>query len=597
MYKPDYSTADLEADFIEHLRRRNRELLVHPHSQFDASGSPSADDIAASLTFSLQDGNIWLCGQRMLLMEAEVFGSIRKALIDHLGQATARQLVTQVGWQAGARDAIKVSELWPEGDDASLFSAGPRLHMLKGMLNIEVIRFEMDNSRGHFYGEFNWPYSLESGEYIANYGIGKEPACWMQVAYASGYASTLLGRRVIFRELSCRACGASACHIIGKPADEWDNVEEDLAYLDGGNLSQYNLIRPISTQPDRDDSGRHQMVGASPAFIAARQLAERVASTNATVLLTGESGVGKEMFARTLHQGNSRSAAPLVSLNCATLPENLLESELFGVERGAFTGADKSRPGRFERANGGTLFLDEVATLSLTAQSKLLRVLQEGELERVGGVNSIKVDVRVIAATNVDLSLAVREGTFREDLFYRLNVFPILLPPLRERREDIPLLLDYFLRKFCRQHGRKLTGFTSRLVNTMLTYHFPGNIRELQNLIERGVIIARDEEALDITHLATEHVSLSAEKTTLTPESTSTENSPSSVQFNMQLQPELANLQAFLDGRQDEPATGVAEIEKLMVERALKVAGGNITKAAKILGMSRAQINYRLKDR
>ena len=165
--------------------------------------------------------------------------------------------------------------------------------------------------------------------------------------------------------------------------------------------------------------------------------------------------MGKELFARTLHQASPRRQTPLVALNCAALPETLLEAELFGVERGAFTGADRSRPGRFERAKGGTLFLDEIATLSLSAQSKILRVLQEGEIERVGGTSAIPVDVRVIAATNLDLRREVEAGRFREDLLYRLNVFPIHLPPLRERREDIPLLMSYFLRKFSARHGLK----------------------------------------------------------------------------------------------------------------------------------------------
>jgi DNA-binding NtrC family response regulator len=591
MSNSDTDSTDLADDFAAHLRRRHRSLFVDPHSQFDSSGTPSADELAASLALTPEDGNIWLCGQRMLLMQAEVFGAMRRALVSHLGLGPARQLSSRLGWQAGARDAVQVSELWPQGDDASLFSAGPQLHKLKGMVDVEVIHFEIDNNRGHFYAEFNWHRSLECDEHLASYGTGRESACWMQIGYASGYASTLLGRRVIFRELSCRACGDATCHIVGKPAEEWGDIAEELAYLEGGNLSLYDRILPLSAPSDDDKDAR--IVGISPTFNTANQLAERVASTSATVLLTGESGVGKEMFARSLHRGSPRSDQPLIALNCATLPENLLESELFGVERGAFTGADRARPGRFERADGGTLFLDEVATLSLSAQGKLLRVLQEGELERVGGTNPIQVDVRVIAATNVDLASAVHEGRFREDLFYRLNVFPINLPPLRERREDIPLLLDYFLRKFNARHGRRIAGFTSRLVNKLLTYPFAGNIRELQNLVERGVIIAHDAEPLDINHLG---LGDTATNIRLPSVATLTGSATESA-GETTLAPELADLQAFLDGRQDKPGTSLAAIENMLIERALEKTGGNITRTAQLLGMSRAQINYRLKGR
>jgi two-component system, NtrC family, response regulator HydG len=208
------------------------------------------------------------------------------------------------------------------------------------------------------------------------------------------------------------------------------------------------------------DAPADEMVGVSSAFKAACHMLTRVAPTKASVLFTGESGVGKEMFASTLHRISPRAAKPFVAVNCAAIPDALVESELFGVERGAFTGASVSRAGRFERADGGTLFLDEIGTLSLVAQGKLLRALQEGEVERVGGTRTIKVDVRVVAATNVDLRDAVKAGRFREDLFYRLNVYPIHLPPLRERREDIPLLMSHFLHLYGRTHGRKLAGYT-----------------------------------------------------------------------------------------------------------------------------------------
>ena len=242
-------------------------------------------------------------------------------------------------------------------------------------------------------------------------------------------------------------------------------------------------------------------VGTSSGYVSAVHLVERVAPTVATVLFLGETGVGKEVFARMLHEASPRRDKPFVAVNCAAIPETLIEAELFGVERGAYTGAATSRPGRFERAHGGTLFLDEVGTLSPTAQGKLLRTLQEGEIERVGSTATRRVDVRIVAATNVPLHEAVRDGRFRGDLYFRLNVFPIQLPPLRERRDDIPLLMHHFLRRFCSRHGRSATGFTERAVTRLMSYDFPGNIRELENMIERAVILAADGSPIDLAHI------------------------------------------------------------------------------------------------
>ena len=222
-----------------------------------------------------------------------------------------------------------------------------------------------------------------------------------------------------------------------------------------------------------------------------------------TVLFLGETGVGKEIFARMLHRMGRRSEQPFVAVNCAALPENLIEAELFGVVKGAYTGATDSRPGRFERAHGGTLFLDEIGTLTLSAQAKLLRALQEGEIERVGDSQTRKVDVRLLAATNVDLKDAVARGTFREDLYFRLTTFPVRIPPLRERRDDIPLLMRHFLHRFSQRHGKTVGSFAPEAVEALLSYAFPGNIRELENMIERGVLLADAGEPIGISHLFT----------------------------------------------------------------------------------------------
>src|SRR3990172_1276873 len=238
-------------------------------------------------------------------------------------------------------------------------------------------------------------------------------------------------------------------------------------------------------------AGTGEFIGASPAMLEVLALVKQVASASTTVLISGESGTGKEVVARALHRFSPRRGKPFVSLNCAALPETLLESELFGYEKGAFTGAVGRKMGRFEMADGGTLLLDEVGDLSPAAQAKLLRVLQEGEFEPLGATRSVRVDVRVVAATNQDLAQLVKERRFREDLYYRLQVITVSLPPLRERREDIPLLAQHFLRLYAVKNQREIEGFTENALAKLVDYAWPGNVRELEHIVERGVILAR----------------------------------------------------------------------------------------------------------
>ena len=234
-----------------------------------------------------------------------------------------------------------------------------------------------------------------------------------------------------------------------------------------------------------------EIIGKSEAIKNILGKVEQVAATDSTVLILGETGTGKELIARAVHNVSGRSDRPLVKVNCAALPANIIESELFGHEKGAFTGAYARKIGRFELANRGTIFLDEIGDLPLDLQVKLLRVLQDGEFERLGNPNTIKVDIRIIAATNRDLEQAVENSTFREDLYYRLNVFPIRVPSLRERKEDIPFLVNHFIKKFCKKIGRKIEIIPQKVMDGLLTYDWPGNIRELENIIERAVIVCQ----------------------------------------------------------------------------------------------------------
>lgn len=598
--------ADLPAYTDKLLKRllANRRSLFVDRSDQLSSGYPSPAQLAETVAFAPAQGNIWMFGRRYILMQGAAFGEIRRELINELGLEKARGIYTSTGWHAGARLARQVAQQWPEGDHGSLYSAGPRLHMLEGMVNVETIHFEMNSEAGHFYTDLYWHNSLEAQEHLAHHGTAGECVCWMQTGFASGYASALLGRMVVFRETECRATGHAACRIIGKTAEQWADLESDQSDPEDDGFFSH-VFHGVS-EPEQDSTespGDPDLLGNAPAFLRAQRMLQRVAPTQATVLLTGESGVGKELFAQYLHRHSPRSERPLVSLNCASLPENLIEAELFGVERGAYTGADRSRPGRFERADGGTLFLDEIASLSLDAQGKILRALQEGEIERVGGDKPIRVDVRLVAAANVQLRDEVRAGRFRQDLFYRLNVYPIQIPSLRERREDIPLLMNHFLQRYSQLHQRDVGGFTPRLINTLLTHEFPGNIRELQNLIERGVISCDEGQAMDLHHITLNGeqfddeapFGLTAEgkldiAAPTVPAAAGSGGSPP-------LHPAIARLAAFLNGTDERLQTSVSEVEGLLIDQALKRTNGNVTAAAHLIGLSRAQINYRLKGK
>ncbi len=327
---------------------------------------------------------------------------------------------------------------------------------------------------------------------------------------------------------------------------------------------------------------RHELiVGKSPAMQEIYKLIGRVAKSDATVLIQGESGTGKELIAKVIHYHSPRWRAPFVPLNCSAIPHELLESELFGYEKGAFTGAFERRIGRFEQAEGGTLFLDEVGDMPLELQAKLLRVLQEKELSRVGGREMLKVDVRIVAATNQDLELAVKEKRFREDLYFRLKVVPITVPPLRQRKSDIPELVDYFIDKINREMGTRVAGVSPEALEQLLAYPWPGNVRELENTLLRAAILAPGR--------------------TLTPaelalpgwEPPEAEETPS---WKKMLRKKLeANFQLHL---QTQPSTlydtVMRQVEKILLELALEKTQGNQLKAAKILGLNRNTLRKKM---
>jgi len=340
-------------------------------------------------------------------------------------------------------------------------------------------------------------------------------------------------------------------------------------------------------------------IGASAAYNSIMLKIRRVAPTNATVLLLGESGVGKSLFARDIHKQSRRAGGAFVEVNCAAIPEQLMESELFGVERGAYSGAIASRPGRFEVADGGTIFLDEIATLSFTAQGKLLRILQNGEMERLGTTRTRKVDVRVVAATNENLPKAIKEGRFREDLYYRLSVFPLSVPPLRERKDDIPILLEFFLEKFANIHDRRVSGISSRALRALLHYSWPGNIRQFENVIERSLILAEEGESLDVRHLLSVDTSFEtsgllglSDAGSLMPKLDLLTDDYDAGDPTTDDNADIATWAAeFVKGG----SASLGDIEEALVKAALRQANGNVSRAAHRLGVTRAQMEYRAK--
>ena len=545
---------------------------------------PENADLRSLLRFAAEDGLIWLGEHRMLLLHAGAMAELRKELIESVGREQARRILTRMGFASGMRDADLARKTRSGSDLADAFVMGPQLHMLEGCARVEPVRLEFGGADNGFYAEFLWENAWEAEAHVQAFGESAEPVCWMMIGYASGYTSAFTGRFILFRETECAATGHGHCRIVGRPAEDWPDADTLLPYFQADSIvgrllelrEEIEAMRRTIACPRRTPD----LIGSSTAFLHAYDLIGRAAATNVSVLLLGETGVGKERFARTLHEMSARKDEAFVAVNCAALPDELIESELFGVERGAFTGAHASRAGKFERAHGGTLFLDEVGELPLPAQAKLLRALQEGEIERLGDERTRKVNVRLVAATNVDLQKAVSAGTFRRDLYYRLNVYPVTIPPLRERTGDIPALVEAMVRRFETLHGKRIASLSDKAMHALKLHTWPGNVRELENVLERGVILAPQNGQIEVEHLfigsfdehAREH-SLSAQ---------------GGLEAAQRAQQDLAA--AVLDS-----GMSLDVFEQRLLQHAVVRANGNLSAAARLLGMTRPQLNYRIK--
>ena len=536
------------------------------------------------LDFRPDQGIIRLHDQRVVILSAAAMGLLRKELIDTLGLEAARRVAIRFGFADGYHDAVNLRERSSWNDPEELVRAGAVLQTLEGIVRVEVRRIDHDASTGRFEEEVAWHDSYVAEQHVHHYGKTSAPVCWSLVGYASGFVSACLGREVYFREVSCVAQGERQCRAIGRDAESWGAelaaIRADFESAAVGREVErlHEAVVRRAKELDRRERllerrerelnllreriNRHaaakNFVAGSQAMRDALELAARVAPLDTTVLVYGESGTGKEFIVRLIHDQSPRAAAPFVSINCAALTETLLESELFGHVRGAFTGAVRDKAGLFEVAGSGTVFLDEIGEIAPTVQAKLLRALQEREIRRVGAERSIKIHARVVAATNRDLRGAVDAGTFREDLYFRLAAFIITVPPLRDRREDIPPLVHHFLVRAASRMKKEVNSVSADAMTALMNYRWPGNVRELEHAVERAAILA---------------------------------NHP-----NIRLRDLPPEITQKPRGRAGDDTLDLQEHERIMIEKALERFGGNRREAAKALKISTVTLWRKMKQ-
>jgi len=442
---------------------------------------------------------------RFLAIGTAALARLINDLITSMGQEQTSVIMTRYGYQAGIEIALNIADVYEFDTPEEWFRAGVRLQTIGGMANCELSNLAMDHTAKTLSFSGQWKNSIETISLSRYFTHSDIPICSIITGFLSGYASTVLGEEVIVRENTCQAQGHQICTFEGRTLLEWGEEAEILQQSTnvGRFKDEIKHLREVMEQAnERLEMQRHEITALrehisksiddseiifrSEPMRKLLLLAEKVAPTRTTVLIQGESGTGKELIARFIHRNSRNADHPFLAINCAALPPNLLESELFGHVKGAFTGADRGKAGLFTEAGEGTLFMDEVGELSLDIQAKLLRVLQEREVRPLGGLKSFPVKARIMAATNRDLRAMVTDGRFREDLYYRLAVFPLSITPLNERRQDILILARHFLDRLADNHP----GFDPKTVRSLENYAWPGNVRELENCVEYAVILA-----------------------------------------------------------------------------------------------------------
>lgn len=460
-------------------------------------------DLRDLLELEPKGGILRFAGERILLLDAAALGILRHQLIEAFGLEIARGLLVRFGFAHGWRVAEVVKKAIPWDNEEEWRRAGGRLHRLKGLVTFEPVAPGAASADAPF-AEAIWPDSYEADEHLAHRGRSNAPACFTLIGFASGYLSKAFGAEVRCLETRCRARGDAVCRMEGRLATDWGE-DVDLSMYEPKALdatlerlrdrlearTPYAII-PATSPLDPGPDETHGIVARSAEMRRILALARKVARVDTSVLITGESGTGKERLARFVHEESARQGGPFVAVNCGALPESLLESELFGHAKGAFTGADRDREGLFEAARGGTLFLDEIGEVPVGMQVKLLRALQEREVRRIGETRDRPVDVRIVAATNRDLLFEVERERFREDLYYRLGVVELRLPPLRERLDDVIPLARVLLERLRSRIARPEIRLGNEACQALLRHDWPGNVRELENALERALVMNED---------------------------------------------------------------------------------------------------------
>ena len=538
---------------VECLAVRAADLRVHDLLELDDEG-----------------GVVLFGGRRILLYDAVALGLLRAQLVENFGLDVARGLLTRLGYTHGWRTAESLEKSIPWDELHEWRVAGGRLHCLQGLVRFEPSEKERDGN----IVEGVWVDSYEAEQHILHLGRAEVTVCWSLVGFASGYLSRVHGRTIYAIEESCCGRGDSSCYMVARSEEEWGDIIEphkrfyEKDCLDGTLRSLRASVRSLEKMvrsrrralgTEDNDLEYDGIVARSTAMRAVLELGRRVAAVDTTILIHGESGVGKERVARYIHGESPRAGRPFLAINCGALPENLLESELFGHVKGAFSGAISDRQGLFEAAHGGTLLLDEIGDIPLALQVRLLRVLQERKVRRVGENSDRAIDVRVLAATHRDLAEEVATKRFREDLFYRLRVIELEIPPLRERLDDILPLARVKLFDTATRFKRKVTQISQEASELLLRHPWRGNVRELHNVIERAVVFA-EEPVVRVEDLG--------------------------------LLPSQLN-----NGSASAKKGGtLAEVEKAHILETLKESAGNRTEAARRLGIGTATMYRKLKQ-
>ncbi len=527
-------------------------------------------DLKELLELNPKGGDVHFAGQKALICDTLSHGILRNELIDTYGNKTAWGIISRFGYIHGRNMAMALKSKFKWESEEDWRRAGTRILALQGLVKLDPDNLDVFGSEGG-----TWRVSYEAEQQLLLKGRSDKTVCWNICGFISGYLSYSLDKEMYAFEDKCIGKGDAACHVVIKSEEEWAKLAKgDLAVFKRVGIDA--TMEEVTTKLKRaeaelsektrklaalakveEDPG--ELMARSPGMRKLMELAKKIAGIDSTVLITGESGTGKERVARFVHDHSAKAAGPFIAVNCGAITESLLESELFGHARGAFTGATTDRPGLFEASNGGTLFLDEIGELPISLQVKILRALQEREIRRVGENKSRPINVRILSATNKNLKMEVAEKRFREDLYYRLNVVELPVPSLRNRREDILPLARLLLAEAALKMSRSIDGMTAGAADQLVSYVWPGNVRELANAMERAVAVA-----------TTNRVEV--------------EDLPPEVRLVLPIISEKG-VPRFLK-----------DVEKDCILGALEKTEGNRTKAAELMGMGVATLYRKLKS-